>query len=94
MKTCKIIRYSLDLKYQQGKKMFVSYVLPRLHIEAQENVHDVMFKHFVHLSKVHIYHNYKHLAYTIHKHNAKQQEQKSIKPRRGRIPKTTKHPKP
>ena len=42
--------YAFDVKYQQGKKIFVSNVsnmLYRLHIEADHDVHDIMPLNFL-----------------------------------------------
>ena len=52
--------------------MFISNVLFRLNIEAQEDVHDVIPLNFLqHLNTEQIYHNYEHLAYTVYKHKVK-----------------------
>ena len=47
--------------------MFVGDALLRLHFEAQEDVHNVILINLLHLNTGHIYGNYKHLAYTLHK---------------------------
>ena len=38
----KLCEYTCDLKYQQGKKMFASGALSRLHIGTVEDVHDII----------------------------------------------------
>ena len=51
--------------------MFVSDALSRSHLEAQEDVHDVISLTFLqHLNIGHIYHNYEHLTYILYKHKA------------------------
>ena len=65
--------------------MFVTDALSRLHTKAQQYVYNMTTLNFPqHLNKVHIYHNYKHLAYSICKHTARQQAQINIKPKRGK----------
>ena len=60
--------------------MILSNALSRLHIETQEDVHDVIPPNFLYyLKAAHINHNYKNLVYTIFKHKAKLETQMSTK---------------
>ena len=59
-------------KNQQGRNMFVSDALYRLHIEAHQDVHDVSNPNFLYLNMVHICYNYEYLAHNLYENKAKQ----------------------
>ena len=66
--------------------MFGSDAPSRLHINVQEDIHNVIPLNFPqHLYAAHIYHNYEHLAYTIYTHKAMM----NINPKSCRPPKFT-----
>ena len=52
----KLCDYTFDLKYQQGKKMFLSDALSRLHIEAEKVIgHLILLNFLEHLNKAYIH---------------------------------------
>ena len=66
--------------------MFVNDALSRLHIEAQEDIHDMIPLTFLHLNTTHIRHNYEQLAYNLYMHKSKHAITKSNKGRQQKLP--------
>ena len=71
----------------------VSNALSQLHIEAQEDVHNMIAINFsYHLNTAHIYHNYMHLTYNMYRYNQNKPLQNPTKgdqqkPKKKNIPK-------
>ena len=61
----KLHDWYFDLKFQQGKKVFVSDVLATTHFEADNDINQVIPANFLeYLNTGHINPNNKHLAHT------------------------------